>query len=220
MTKQLLNLIFIGLLSLLVVACGDAGDHEVGDEAGFEEEVDQNDDPNLEEEVDDENEIEDEDLVDAPFCGDGFVDEGEACDDANEVDGDGCSSDCELEALETEGQMSINIVIDDLTSNEQPLEDTCSGTIEIQIDAGLVVGAGRCFLDNNANFLDYAIDAEVDESGAVDGEVEIILNTRPHVLVVTGSLDQGQLSLEFDGVTLVTQNIRAVWNGEVEADFN
>ena len=30
-------------------------------------------------------------------CGDGWVDEGEACDDANLEDGDGCSSSCELE---------------------------------------------------------------------------------------------------------------------------
>jgi hypothetical protein len=40
------------------------------------------------------------------------------------------------------------------------------------------------------------------------------------VLVIEGTLDDGVLSLEFDGVTLVTQNIRAVWDGAIEADFN
>lgn len=32
-------------------------------------------------------------------CGDGVVDSEEACDDANTVDGDGCSSSCQREAL-------------------------------------------------------------------------------------------------------------------------
>ena len=67
---------------------------------------------------------------------------------------------------------------------------------------------------------DYVLDAEIDESGAVSGEVDVILNGRSNVLVIEGTLDDGVLSLEFDGVTLVTQNIRAVWNGTVEADFD
>lgn len=33
----------------------------------------------------------------APFCGDGILDEGEECDDGNNVDGDGCSAICEEE---------------------------------------------------------------------------------------------------------------------------
>jgi MYXO-CTERM domain-containing protein len=35
--------------------------------------------------------------VDGPACGNGVVDPGEACDDGNTQDGDGCSADCELE---------------------------------------------------------------------------------------------------------------------------
>lgn len=34
------------------------------------------------------------DLPSVPSCGDGFVDEGEECDDGNAVDGDGCNRDC------------------------------------------------------------------------------------------------------------------------------
>lgn len=33
----------------------------------------------------------------APYCGDGVVDAGEACDDGNQASGDGCSSSCEVE---------------------------------------------------------------------------------------------------------------------------
>jgi cysteine-rich repeat protein len=32
-----------------------------------------------------------------PFCGDGILDEGEECDDGNNVDGDGCSATCTVE---------------------------------------------------------------------------------------------------------------------------
>jgi cysteine-rich repeat protein len=38
----------------------------------------------------------------AVSCGDGIVDSGEWCDDGNKVDGDGCSSECELECIDTE----------------------------------------------------------------------------------------------------------------------
>ncbi len=33
----------------------------------------------------------------AAFCGDGSIDPGEACDDGNSIDGDGCSASCELD---------------------------------------------------------------------------------------------------------------------------
>jgi MYXO-CTERM domain-containing protein len=36
----------------------------------------------------------------APSCGDTFVDAGEACDDGNVVDGDGCSATCQTETEE------------------------------------------------------------------------------------------------------------------------
>jgi cysteine-rich repeat protein len=36
-------------------------------------------------------------VASAPFCGDGVVDPGEECDDGNNIDGDGCSANCELE---------------------------------------------------------------------------------------------------------------------------
>src|SRR5690606_41298393 len=32
-----------------------------------------------------------------PRCGDGVIDAGEGCDDGNAIDGDGCTSRCELE---------------------------------------------------------------------------------------------------------------------------
>jgi len=222
MTKQKLTRILLSLLSVLAVACGDAGVAEVDEEPGFGGEVGDNDDANVEEELD--NEVDDEQKVDeeeeGPLCGDGFVDATEECDDGNDQDIDGCSSVCELEVLEVEGQMSIDLVVDSLVSNDAPLEDSCSGAIDLGLDTGALKGEGSCLLDTNANFLEYSLTAQVDASGAVEGEVEITLNGRPHSLVVEGTLDEGVLFLEFDGVTLATTNIRLVWNGVIDAEFN
>ena len=189
MTRNTLNAICLSLLSILAIACGDAGGAPVegdGDLGGV--------------------------LVGEEAGNDGDVNVGE---EENAVD-----EEEEPEVFETEGQISVDVIIDSLVSNEPPIEDSCSGTIALEIDNGAVVGEGRCFLDTNANFLDYVLDAEVDESGAVSGEVDVILNGRSNVLDIEGTLDDGVLSVEFDGVTLVTQNIRAVWDGAIEADFN
>jgi len=35
-----------------------------------------------------------------PYCGDGVIDSGEECDDGNNIDGDGCSAECEIEEQE------------------------------------------------------------------------------------------------------------------------
>ena len=198
MTRNTLNAICLTFLSILAIACGDAGGAPVegdGDLGGV--------------------------LVGDEAGNDGDVNVGE--EEEDELDGEGENADDEEEepeVFETEGQSSVDVIIDSLVSNEPPIEDSCSGTIALEIDNGAIVGEGRCFLDTNANFLDYVLDAEVDESGAVSGEVDVILNGRSNVLVIEGTLDDGVLSLEFDGVTLVTQNIRAVWDGAIEADFN
>lgn len=220
MTKITLNAFSLSLLALLAVACGDAGDGQFDEDPGLGEELvgeqgDNNGDVN-----DDEPNPDDEEVVDAPACGDGTLDADEQCDDGNSEDADGCSSTCELEAIETEGQISIDIIIDDLSSNEAPLEDSCSGAIALDIDAGVIEGEGRCFLDTNANFLDYVLNANVDADGVATGEIDVVLNGKPHTLGIEGLLANGVLSLQFDGVTLVIQNIRAIWNGEIEAELN
>ena len=220
MTKNRLKTLALILMSTLAVACGDAGanpgDGKIGTGGGGGEggqggdggggEGGQGGEPIVE-----------------TFCGDGFVDPEEQCDDGNEEDGDGCSSLCEdevIEPVETEGEFSTLITIDDLNSTEAPLSDTCSDAIELVLDDGEITGQGSCALDNNNNFLSYEIDAVVDETGALEGEVEIVLNTRSHFVQIEGTLQNGFLSLDFDGVTLVTGAIRAIWDGTIEADFN
>ena len=223
MTKNRLNTVALILISMLAVACGDAGNEDGGfkgeggtagvdgGEGGQGGEAGQG------------GEGGEPDPDPVPFCGDGFVDADEQCDDGNEEDGDGCSSVCEEEVIgpiETEGQIAIHIAIDDLNSNEAPLEDDCPGTISLLIDNGEITGEGTCSLVQNANFLSYALDAEVDSDGALEGEVEITLNGKAHFVLIEGSFNDGVLAVEFNGVTLVVGAIRAIWSGEIDANVN
>jgi cysteine-rich repeat protein len=91
----------LGLASLLSTACsvvldshpqardGDAGDNE-SDAADTDLEVDL-DAPDLDLDLDLDAE---EDLEISPLCGNSTLDDGEDCDDGNDVDGDGCDGDC------------------------------------------------------------------------------------------------------------------------------
>ena len=225
MTKNTLKAILISLLSMFAIACGNPGYDPAGADPGFGENVDAEegdidgevqDEEEGEDLVDDENDDgvdeEEPDTSEDPICGDGVVDDSELCDDGNEEDGDGCTSTC---LLEVDAQISIDIVVDDLNSNQAPTTDTCSNAIVLVVADASIAGEGRCTLDNNPNFLDYVLDAEMDESGVATGEIEIILNGGSHFIAVEGTLDDGALSLQFFGVTLVTQNIRAIWNGDI-----
>ena len=220
MQRDILNTILIALLSIGVVACGDPGADPGGQDPGFEEELGQEDgdDQNADDQVVDEEEVEEE--VEEAFCGDGFIDAGEACDDGNADDGDGCSSECEEEALAgaTEGDIQIHLVVDDLSSNEPPAEADCADVIALEVSEGVLTGEGTCALPTN--FLSYTLDAEVDEAGLVSGEIEVLLNNRPNVLLVSGTLVDGALSLGFDGVTILVGSIRGIWNGTIQAAFD
>jgi cysteine-rich repeat protein len=243
MTKNTLSSILLGLLSILAVACGDAGagsfeedldpsevlagdqggDDEAGanledekdDEAGQDgRDEDGNDDgqDDRDEDVGDEDEV--PVVVVGPACGDGNLDASEMCDDGNDKDGDGCSGACEIEV---QGEIAIDVAIDALTSNQPPAEASCSGTIDLVVGVEAIAGAGRCLMDGTSNTLDYALDVDLEPGGKVTGEIEVILNGGSHILDVEGSFEDGVLYFEFNGVTSVTQNIRAIWNGEQKA---
>lgn len=225
MTKLTLKTIALGMLALFAVACGDPGNGQLEEDPGFVEDGDfvdgegQNevDDPN---QVDEGNDLNQNDQgVEDPVCGDGFVDEGEQCDDGNVDDGDGCSSVCENEIVDILGQITVDLTVDDLNSNEAPLSDTCVGSIEITVDVaeGSIFGDGRCSLDEFNNFMDYELDATIVETGVVEGDVTVIFNGQAHLLPATGFLDKDLLTLDFDGVTLLTSRIRGIWDGHIEA---
>lgn len=232
MKKTLIQFIFLSLLSLFVVACGAAGGDAGYEEPGFGDELvdEENQDVVEEDELDEEDpdgeDLDEEDLdeeepeVEAPFCGDGFVDEGEACDDGNTEDGDGCSSVCEEEAFAgaTDGDIAIDVIIDDLNSNAPPAQADCADLIDLETEDGELFGEGTCSLP--ANFLTYTLDAVIDSDGVVSGEIDIVLNNRSNVVPVTGTFTDGVLELGFEGVTPIVGSIRGIWNGTIDASFD
>ena len=62
-------------------------------------------------------------------CGDGVLDAGEACDDGNTTNGDGCSSTCELESVCGNGILEGNEVCDDGNTTDG---DNCSSTCDAE----------------------------------------------------------------------------------------
>ena len=59
--------------------------------------VDETCDDDLDNDCDNYSDNEDNDCIIFPVCGNGIVEEGEECDDNNNINGDGCSSDCRIE---------------------------------------------------------------------------------------------------------------------------
>ena len=213
------------LVSSFALACGDGGAELVEDELGVEEGIDAQGDGKNETENEgvEEPEVEEPEVeepeVEEPFCGDGTTDTDEACDDGNDLDGDGCSSRCEIEPYEAEaeGSISIGLILYDLGSNDAPLQTDCAGTIALLLQDEFLSGDGRCFLP--ANFLDYVVDAEIDEAGRVEGTITITLNGRLNALPLGGTFENEVLTLDFSGATLVGGPVRGVWNGAIDASF-
>ena len=74
-------------------------------------------------------------------------------------------------------------------------------------------------IPKTANFLDYVVDAEIDEAGRVEGTITITLNGRLNALPLGGTFENEVLTLDFSGATLVGGPVRGLWNGEIDASF-
>ncbi|MDP6944895.1 MAG: lamin tail domain-containing protein, partial [Myxococcota bacterium] len=61
----------------------------------------------------------------APGCGDGVEDAGEACDDGNAIDGDGCQSTCQVSSLCGNGEVDDDEACDDGPSNSDTAPGAC-----------------------------------------------------------------------------------------------
>ncbi|MCB9506749.1 MAG: hypothetical protein H6697_03660, partial [Myxococcales bacterium] len=62
-----------------------------------------------------------------PGCGNGFVEAGEACDDGNTADGDGCSATCELEGGGACGDGTVDAGEDcDTSGASASCDDDCT----------------------------------------------------------------------------------------------
>jgi cysteine-rich repeat protein len=85
-----------------------------------------------------------------PVCGDGKLDEGEECDDGNNVDGDGCSAECTIEPFCGDGNLDPGEECDD-GNNEDG--DGCSAncTVEPFCGDGNVDPGEECDDGNNVD---------------------------------------------------------------------
>ena len=86
-----------------------------------------------------------------PYCGDGTLDPGEECDDGNNVDGDGCSAECTVEAVHFcgDGIVDEGEVCDDgnkdnndTCRNDCTISHTCGNGL-LQEDLGEVCDEGE-----------------------------------------------------------------------------
>lgn len=82
-----------------------------------------------------------------PFCGNGIVERGEECDDGNYEDGDGCSSECQLEVGCGNGVLDVNVDergflwVEECDDDNVIDGDGCSSDCKIEGD-GPVCGNG------------------------------------------------------------------------------
>ncbi|MCB9594433.1 MAG: DUF4215 domain-containing protein [Sandaracinaceae bacterium] len=88
-------------------------------------------------------------VVDDGFCGDGFLDRGEGCDDGNNVSGDGCSAGCMVETLCGDGVLDVGEGCDDGNNRNG---DGCSANCMVEVFCGDgVIDAGEECDDGNNN---------------------------------------------------------------------
>ena len=124
------------------------------------------------------------------FCGNGFQEPGEACDDGNNTPGDGCSANCQ--SKEVCGNSILDLVegeeCDDGPANSDETPDACrtncalpscgdgvTDTGEACDDGNHVSGDGcraDCLSDESCGngFIDLAADEECDDGGKVPGD--------------------------------------------------
>lgn len=199
MKSRIFNLFILlaGVLILASVGCGTAQDVAEDNNGDVVGEVDENED--------------------GPICGDGILDDAEECDDGDDQDGDGCSSECLIEEIVFAGLLDIELTVDDLNSREAPLVAICEGELELSVFGDDIEGEGSCALP--ANFMTMELEASL-EGGDIEGKIVITFNAREHVLALEGSRVGDRIELSFEGVTLATANVRLLWDGvaEVEVD--
>jgi len=100
-----------------------------------------------------------------PFCGDGVVDQalGEACDDGNNVDGDGCSADCLVERVPGcgDGILDNGEMCDD---GNNDAGDGCRGNCTLEVCGDRIVDPQEaCDDGNNVNGDGCAADCTIEQ---------------------------------------------------------
>jgi cysteine-rich repeat protein len=135
-----------------------------------------------------------EELADATLCGNGTLDPGEACDDGNTADGDGCSSTCQLEDSDGDGVPDNQDICpgfdDNVDSDDDGVPDDCDPCpLDAENDAdgdGLCESDDNCPAVANANQNDLdgdgtgdACDPDIDGDGVANGNDNCVFDMNP-----------------------------------------
>jgi cysteine-rich repeat protein len=92
-------------------------------------------------------------------CGNGALDSGEQCDDRNAIDGDGCSSSCQLED---------NVLTEQCSSTRTPLQISLNQTIRLRgTTSGATSDTNSCNGANRALGPDVVFELRLREAGRV-----------------------------------------------------
>lgn len=139
------TLLVTTLAAALIAACGDSTTTPDSDAAGDTSGDSGQDDTGTDGGSDAGSDAPDA----APGCGDGVIDEGEACDDLNAGPGDGCSPDCQIEegyACDGAPSACATVCGDGIQAGSEACDDNnvvdgdgCSASCVVEIGDGVVV---------------------------------------------------------------------------------
>ncbi len=118
--------------------------------------------------------------VAAPRCGDGNTDADEDCDDANEVDGDGCNNDC----LESGSVLWVE------TLSSVPGTNTDTLDAVAVVEGGAILAGGSRFIGKPGSFQSEANLVRFSPDGTLELEVDLVTTER----------DDSVRGLEVDGM--------------------
>jgi cysteine-rich repeat protein len=167
-------------------------------------------------------------------CSNGFLEEGETCDDSNTISGDGCNSNCQAEGAPNCGD-GITVANEECDDGNAFDGDGCDSNCQREADVFLMCdgnsGQGNGSFTNPFRALSAAINV-VPANGTVMilgpnvcvGSVDFITNSTDKPFILKGSLDtNGGLLSSLDGasnrvldltnsVTLVVQDLKLLAN--------
>lgn len=246
MTRTTTKAILLALFSLLAGACGDPGnaafDEELdvqeepgGEEVGFEDEpaavaLDAPEDPALVELTGEEPTViaepdAREALVEAIVNGDVVIEE--IGNGLIVVDGLSETEIAELQARGfdvqivneppnqvVEARISIDLTRLALGGSLDSSSQGCDEGLLLEVQARTISQTGEC------GFVEYTLDATIDDDGRVHGVIRIAHGGATVRIDVEGLLEGKQLTVQFARDTLFPPGFRDLWQGTLRAELN
>lgn len=214
MTDTPLKSLFLALLALVAVGCGDPGTDTFDEEANVEdgpegEELGFSDDPELEAFRGDEDDAgtDNRDLVKEIASGELVIEqigEGERVFDEGLTEAAGSLRD---------GRISIDLTRVAIGGGVQSSSESCNQGLVLEIANRTLSAKGEC------GFVTYVFDATLGDDGVVEGEITIQHEGTFLEMAVHGLREGNQLLAVFEHDTLFPPGFRDFWEGELVAEL-